>query len=209
MIAELYIVGAGGLGRELLSWLKDSPAFGRDWKPIGFLDDDPSVQERDLPLPWAGTVADFEPSNDRLVVLGLGNSKPREEVVKRLMKKGANFFSYVHPSVIMGDRVEIGEGVVICPRCVLTCDLKVGAYSFLNLNVTAGHDVQIGEFASISSQVDLCGGVVLERGVWIGSGARIIPGRHVGEWARIGAGSVVIRNVPPRMTVFGNPAKKI
>lgn len=209
MAVNLYIVGAGGLGRELLSWLKDSPDCGREWNPVGFLDDDRSVSKKGLPLPWMGTVEDFEPAADRMVVMGLGNSEPRRKVVQQLQQKGAKFLTYRHPSVIVGDRVEIGEGTVICPRCILTCDIVVGDFNFLNLCVTVGHDVRTESFVSISSQVDLCGGVVLEESVWIGSGARLIPGRRAGAGARIGAGAVVIRDVVEATTVFGNPAKRV
>ncbi|MGE9289916.1 MAG: acetyltransferase [Puniceicoccales bacterium] len=209
MIKELYIVGAGGLGRELLSWLRHSPACGKDWIPVGFLDDDPSVADRNLPLPWKGRIADFVPESQNRVVMGLGNSTPRRIVADQLRNQGAEFFTYVHPSVVMGDRVSIGQGSVICPGCILTCDISVGDFCFLNLSVTVGHDVSLANFVSISSQVDLCGGVILEDGVWIGSGARVIPERIVRENARVGAGSVVIRNVPKNTTVFGNPAKKI
>lgn len=209
MTKDLYIVGAGGLGRELLGWLRQSPECGRNWTPVGFLDDDPTVAERELPLPWCGTTGDFEPQEDCLVVLGLGNSLPRKEVGRDLKARGAEFLTFVHPSVIVGERVSLGMGTVICPRCVLTCDIEVGGFGFLNLGVTVGHDVVMGEFVSISSQVDLCGGVVLEEGVWIGSGARVIPGKKAGEWSRIGAGAVVIRDVPEKSTVFGNPAMHV
>jgi len=207
MKRKLYIVGAGGLGRELLGWLRQSPDCGEKWDPLGFIDDDPEMAHRELPLPWLGTVGDFVPAPDRLVVLALGNSEPRARVVERLEKKNAEFLTFVHPSVITGERVTIGTGAVICPSCILTCDLSIGPFSFLNLGVMVGHDVEVDAFGSIFSQVDLCGGVVLERGAWVGPGTRVIPGRRVGEWARVGAGSVVVRDVPPRVTVFGNPAK--
>ena len=206
---EVYIVGAGGFGRELLCWLKDSEDFGTKWEPVGYLDDDTAAAERDLPLPYLGTLDDFEASDDRLIVIGIGNSKPRRAIAERLKRLSANFLTYVHPTAIIGDRVKIGEGSVICPRCILTYDLSLGDFTFLNLGVTIGHDVRVGPYCSLSSQTDLCGGVTLEEGVWLGSGARVIPGRTVGAWARIGAGSVVIRHVKSGTTVFGNPAKKI
>ena len=206
---DVLIVGAGGLGRELLGWLRDSPDCGTSGEPVGFLDDDPTVAERDLPLPWRGKIDDFSADGSTMVVLALGNSAPRREVGQRLRELGAEFLTFVHPSVILGERVAIGEGSVICPRCVLTTDISLGQWCFLNLAVTVGHDVRMGDWVSVSSQVDLCGGVYVEDGAWMGSGARVIPSRVIGKDARVGAGSVVIRNVPAGATVFGNPAKRI
>lgn len=206
---KVYIVGAGAFGRELLCWLRHSPDCGTAWEPVGYLDDDPAAAGRELPLPYLGAVGSFEAGEDRLVVLAVGNSAPRKVIVEKLRERGAAFLTFIHPSTIIGERVGIGEGSVICPRCVLTCDLSLEAFTFLNIGVTIGHDVSVGPYASLSDQVDLCGGVVLEEGVWLGSGARVIPNQRVGEWARVGAGAVVIRHVPPRVTVFGNPAKRL
>ena len=206
---QVYIVGAGGFGRELLCWLRDSPECGTAWEPVGYLDDDPAVADRNLPLPYVGAVGSFEGGGDRLIALGVGNSVPRKAIVETLRERGAAFLTFIHPTTIMGERVEIGEGSVICPRCTLTCDLSLGAFTFLNIGVAIGHDASVGDYSSLSSQTDLCGGVVLGEGVWLGSGARVIPGRKVGEWARVGAGAVVVRHVPPRVTVFGNPAKRL
>jgi len=206
---DLYIAGAGGLGRELLAWLRQSPDCGRVWEPKGYLDDDPEARGRDLPLPLVGSVDGFSPGPDSMVVLGLGNSEPRKDVVEKLEAKGVDFLTFVHPSVNIGERVTIGRGTVICPGCVLTCDISVGEFCFFNLKVTVGHDVSLDSFVSISSQVDLCGGVVVEDGVWFGSGARVIPCKRIRKKARVGAGAVVIRDVPAGITVFGNPAKRI
>jgi acetyltransferase-like isoleucine patch superfamily enzyme len=51
--------------------------------------------------------------------------------------------------------------------------------------------------------------VTIGKGVTVGSSATIHPGKHIGDAATVGIGSVVIRNVPQRTTVFGNPARKV
>lgn len=205
---KVYIAGAGGFGREVLAWLEDSPEFNRQWSVAGFLDDNTSADFTHLPRPMVGTIQDFNPKEGDLIVIGVGTPGSRKNIVETLAPRGTQFMSYVHPSVITGSRITFGRGTFLCPGSILTCDISIGDFSFLNLKVTVGHDVRIGAYCGISSQVDLCGGVVLEDEVFVGSGASIIPSRHIGQGALIGAGSTVTRNVPAHKTVFGSPAKK-
>lgn len=206
----VYIVGAGGFGRELLGWARQHPDCGKEWKIAGFLDDRIDALERfpgDRKV--VSAIRDFSPDeNDRLLV-ALGNPKIKNTVVRSLLSRGAKFLTFVHPSAILGENVVLGEGVVICPRCVLTSDIVVGEFAMYNVASTSGHDVHVGAFCTLSGQCELTGGVILEEGVFLGCHALVIPGKRVGAWATVGAGSVVINDVKPGATVFGNPAKKI
>ena len=67
----------------------------------------------------------------------------------------------------------------------------------------------IRDRCTISAHCDLTGGTVLKNEVFVGSGVRIIPFKKIGSRATLGAGSVVIRDVPESVSVFGNPARVI
>lgn len=207
---SLYIVGAGGFGRELLEWLRQSPECGRDWQITGFLDDDPTVAQSHLAAPYLGSITDFQPSAETRLVMAVAQPKIRQAIVQKLGPKGAQFHTFVHPSVNIGARVRICTGSVICPSCVLTCDIMVGEFACINLGVTIGHDVRLGAFATVFSQVDICGQVTTEPCVSMGSSSCILPGRQIAEAVTVGAGSVVTANIRQRgITVFGNPAKRL
>jgi len=79
----------------------------------------------------------------------------------------------------------------------------------VNICSSVGHDVRLGSYSTLSAHIDITGGVVVGEMVMFGSGARILPGLHVGDEATIGAGAVVIRNVPPGKTVYAPPAKQL
>ena len=96
---------------------------------------------------------------------------------------------------------------MICPGVILTCDIHVGRMAMINCHSSAGHDVQIGEYSTLSGHCDLMGHVKLGAGVFLGSGARVIPGKSIGSGALVGAGAVVVRSVKPLQKVFGNPAR--
>ena len=70
-----------------------------------------------------------------------------------------------------------------------------------------GHDARIGDYTTVSGHVDITGGADIGMGVFIGSTASILPRVRIGDWASVGAGSVVYRTVKPGATVYAPAAK--
>ncbi|AZC27860.1 acetyltransferase [Pseudomonas sessilinigenes] len=212
-IQKFVIVGAGGFGREVHVWLRDwisQSAQPDEYEIIGFLDDSSAALERfEAMPPILSSIDGFEPQDDILLVCAIANPKIKKTVSEKLLAKGARFFSLVHPSAIVGTRVMLGEGVVICPHTVLSTDLIIGNFVTVNSATTVGHDTSVGSYSTISGHCDITGGVQLSEGVFMGSHAVVVPKVVVGEYAVIGASSVVIRKVAPGVTVFGVPAKRI
>ena len=202
-------MGAGGFGREVYGWLCDLGDSGK-WEFRGFLDDNPSaLNGLDYDYGVVSTIGDFEVKSSHRFVCGIGDVATKMRVCKPLLEKGAQFLTVIHPTATVGKNVQLGHGVVLCPGVVLTCDIKVGDMAMINCLSSAGHDVEIGDWSTISAHCDLTGHTKLGRGVFMGSGARIIPGKSVGDDVRVGAGSVVIRSVAAKQTVFGNPARVV
>lgn len=100
--------------------------------------------------------------------------------------------SYVGPgSVLFGaGGIDIGEAVLISPGVVITS----------HQHTYADRD------ADIRDQPLAFGRVVIERNVWIGANATVLPGVRLGEGSIVGAGAVVTKDVPPRSVVVGVPA---
>ena len=207
---SVFIVGAGGFGREMLAWCMHHPSHGRDWQICGFIDDNPAaLKDYELPVGITSSLSAYTPSMNDELICAMGRPDLKRDVVARLKARGACFRSYVHPTVVQGVRIELGEGVVLCPGVVLTCDVKLGDFVMFNCGASAGHDVRVGNFSTISGHCDLTGFVTVGEEVFMGSGARIIPGRKVGNQATVGAGSTVIMNVVAGATVMGVPAKTL
>ncbi|MCC5807649.1 MAG: acetyltransferase [Opitutales bacterium] len=205
---DLYIVGAGGFGRELLGWLRQHPDCWRLWQPAGFVDDNPAALHGfgvDLPVVGAPDAAPVDKNS--LFVCALGRPEVKRRIIGTMRGRGAAFVTFVHPSAVVGERVRIGEGSVLCPGVILTCDITVGDFVLFNCGASAGHDTVVGAYTSVSGHVDLTSRTRLGADVFVGSHAVIIPGVEVEQGAVIGAGAIVVSPVKPGLTVFGNPAR--
>jgi len=206
---QLVIIGAGGFGREVAEWARNCPAYRREWEIAGFLDDRLDAVDRfpGIGLPVLGNTTDYAPRSDDVFLIALGQPALRRTMRERFTAKGAEFTRLVHESCVVGRRVQLEPGVILCPGVVLTCDIHIGANCALNVSTAMGHDATMGADCQISSFCDITGYVQVGNEVMMGSRTSIIPGRKVGDKAVIGAGSVVIADVPPDVTVFGNPAR--
>jgi sugar O-acyltransferase (sialic acid O-acetyltransferase NeuD family) len=207
---KVYILGAGGFGREVFQWMMETLDFQKEYSFKGFIDDDPNaLNSFDLGYGIVSSVREYSFEEGDVLICGLGHPKVKRAICEPLLKAGANFLTIIHPTAKVGRGCSIGVGCVICPYATLTCDVQLGDFVLFNVMSAAGHDVQVGDWSTLSAHSDCTGGVELSESVFLGSGARIIPNKKVGRSATVGAGAVVIRDVPSEDTVFGNPARSI
>lgn len=204
---NLIIAGAGGFGREVFAWAMASPECGEAWQIVGFLDDNLSaLEDFDYPVEVIDTVEAYEPGPDDVFLCAIGSPQVRFDVCEKLLSRGAEFITLIHPSVVIGGNVTLGQGVIVCPQAVLTVDVTLGDFVIVNCMSSVGHDVNIGAYSTLSGHCDVTGNAQIGEGTLLGSGARILPGKSVGADALVGAGAVVIRSVGDGQKVFGNPA---
>lgn len=109
------------------------------------------------------------------------------------------------PHVVMDD-VQVGEGCVFSPFTTLTSNIRIGDHFHCNLHSYVEHDCRIGDFVTFAPAVCCNGNVTIGDGAYIGSNVVIRQGIRIGEGAVVGAGAVVVRDVPPHTVVAGNPA---
>ena len=210
--APLVIFGAGGLGREVLLLVLQFNEMQPTWNILGFYDDQPPSGATVAGLPYLGTSADLNATTGPLAVaVAVGNPAARAAVVARLTSAQLSFPALVHPQVALAaqQRIGVGAGCIIQQGCVLTCDIQLGRFVLLNLGCTVGHDAELADFCSLMPHANVSGAAQLETGVYLGTSATIIQGVRVGANTIVGAGAVVVRDLPANTTAVGVPAAVI
>lgn len=207
---DLYIVGAGGCGREIAMHLREIQEIqGKRWNVVGFLDDteDP-LKGNECDLAVVGSIKDYSPGPNDVLVMGVASPQAKMKLAPMLKNRGAKFASVIHPYVHLGYHNRIGEGAVIYGGFYMSVNCRIGAFATL-LTGGIGHDCVIGDYCTISAQCNLMGRVVLGDGVFVGGNVAVAPGVKVGDGAYLCVGSAVMKNVPAGAKMMGNPAREI
>lgn len=206
-MVDIIIVGAGGCGREVANWIDDINKIDAAWNILGFLDDNLNALEGFLcKYKIIGTIRDHKPKEGMKYAMGIANPSVKKIVAPMMMEKGAQFASIIHPSTHIYSEFELGEGLVTYPNSKIATGCKIGDFVTLQSTVL-GHDSQLGDYVTVSSNCGITGGTKLYEGCFIGDHACIAVGLEIGANAYVGIGSVVIRNVEKDTKVFGNPAR--
>jgi sugar O-acyltransferase (sialic acid O-acetyltransferase NeuD family) len=204
MTDPVVIFGTGGFAREVACVLHD---LGRGDQIVAFHEPDDVFQARNLLGVPVRPQSSFEPARQRAVI-GIGNPAIREKVARELPAETV-FETLVHPTAVMSQWVELGEGSVICAGVVLTCQIRIGKHCQLNLNCTVGHDCKFGDFCTIAPGTNISGNVDLGTRVDVGTQAAFRQHLRICDDVVIGMGAVVVKDIVQPGTYVGVPAKKV
>lgn len=211
-LKPLYIVGAGGFGREVIWMTKTINEKSPEWNIKGFVDANDTL--------WSKTIDNYLVHGDLDLleqmyaevwcVVAVGNAKVRKRLIKRLSRcPHIRFATLISPDARIGLNSFIDEGSTVCAGTIITVDAHIGKHNILNLDCTVGHDAVLEDYVTLYPSVNVSGCVNIGTATEIGTGAQIIQGISIGSGAIIGTGAVVIRNIEDEVTAVGNPAKVI
>ncbi len=127
-------------------------------------------------------------------------------------------FSHIMSNCVIGDNCNIGQNVVVSPEVVLGKNVKVQNNVSIYTGVTCEDDVFLGPSMVFTNVINPRSAInrkaeykktIVKKGATIGANATIVCGNTIGEYAMIGAGAVVTKDIPPYALVVGNPSKQI
>jgi len=204
------ILGAGGHAQVVADILLRSHEAGASCQPIGFLDDDRTLTGKAvMGLPVLGAIAQLGEFDHDAVIVAIGDNRTRSRIFELVQAQGERIANAVHPAAVVAPDVRLGKGVMICAGVVVNTGTTIGDNVILNTGCTVDHHNHIGSHTHVAPGVHLGGNVHVGEGVLLSIGTVVIPGRSIGDWAFVGVGSVVTKDVPAYATAVGAPARVI
>jgi len=206
------VFGASGFGREVMPLVRQQLAGSN--ARIVFVDDNPPAV--DLNGHPVLTYQQFlqERADEKFISIAIADSGIRKILTDRCVSDGVTVLDVTANNAVLMDAVDIGEGFIISPFVTITSNIKIGKGFHANIYSYVAHDCVIGDYVTFAPSVKCNGNVVIEDHAYIGTGAIIRQGRSgkplvIGKGAVVGMGAVVTKDVPPGVTVVGNPAKPL
>jgi len=213
MSVNLIIIGAGGSSRDIAEAIASSDPEKKNWNLLGFLDDDAAKQGTIVDgIPVLGVLDSVSTYPDAKVLIGVAGyqeSSTRKNLVQRLGLPDERYTTFVHPSAFLSPSAKIGLGVAVLQNVVISSSATIGSHVLLSPGTAIGHDAVVHDYVVLAAEALVCGNVAIHECAFIGARSVLSPATVVGAGVLVGIGAVVVQDVEPGATVFGNPARAL
>jgi sugar O-acyltransferase (sialic acid O-acetyltransferase NeuD family) len=142
-------------------------------------------------------------------LISIGDNWIRYIISEQILSLAPNFefVNAIHPSVIIGDNVKLGVGIVAMAGVIFNPQSIIGNFTFYATGAQVEHDCIISDFASISAGSVTGGYVKLGKFSALTLSVTVLDRLEIGENTVVGAGSLVLKSLPDNVLAYGNPAK--
>lgn len=208
---NIVVIGASGHARVIIDAAERENKFRiagiiDTFKPVGYTCLGYKVLGDELRLP--DIIREHDISGG---VVAIGDNWIRHKVVERVRcaVPDFQFVTVIHPSAQVARSARVGQGTVVMPGAIIAANSDIGEFCIVNTKASLDHDGVMRAFSSFAPAVTAGGEVTIKPFAAVLLGANIIHSISVGEHSVVGAGSLVLRDIPDRVLAYGLPARVI
>lgn len=203
MRKKLVIIGAGGHSKSVVDSIDEE-----EIELYGFVD----AVKKGLHLGveiFGSRIEDVPNYSECYYIVAIGDVIARRNWFKRICEKGLKTLNVIDKTAIISKSARIGTANYIGKLAVINADSEIGDNNIINTKALIEHECKVGNHTHMSTSSIINGNVVVGDGVFFGSCAMTAAQVTLGEYSVIGAGGVVINDIPAWTTAVGVPARVI
>jgi sugar O-acyltransferase (sialic acid O-acetyltransferase NeuD family) len=209
-VQQLVLFPYGGNTREALTAIEALNAEGANIEIGGFLDDFLD-QTALVNYPLLGTREAWSEWRGRAKLLAApgspSNYLSRQALIDSFSIEEHDWARIIDPSARLAASAKIGFNALIQAHCYVGANAKIGNHCVVLPHVVVSHDSTVGDYTMIGAHASISGDVTIGKNCYIGAASSFHHGVKIGDGALVGVGATVIRDVPARAVVVGNPAR--
>ena len=205
MKKRAVIFGAGTYGQVYSKYLEEY------YEILGFIDDNDLLKGTDIGgYSVLGNINYLfnALTKDIAVFVPIGNNSVRVNLLSKIESEGFEIPSFIHESVLLDATVELGKAIYILPSSNVMPFTKIQDYSMISMGVNIAHHVTIEKGCFFSQGVNIGASIYIKEFAYFGIGSTVMTGvSYIGKNTLIGAGTLIIKNVPDEVVMIGNPGR--
>jgi UDP-N-acetylbacillosamine N-acetyltransferase len=202
----------GASGHALVA--TDIVRLGKQYEIVGYLDD---IDQERWDRPFCGNLV--RGGRDQLssltregvgyLFIAIGDCEARVDLAGVARAHGLKLATLIHPSAVLAQDLQVGAGSLIAAGAVLGPGVRLGENVIVNTSATVDHECVLGEGVHISPGAHLGGRVEIKPTTWVGLGSNVRDKVVVGSHSIVGAGSLVLEDLPDWVIAYGVPARVV
>lgn len=207
---RIIVFGSGGHAKSVISVIEAEAK----WQIHGLLSDPNFQTNQEEVLGYKilgdrGSLSDLIKEGINKAIVAIGDNQIRASIADDLVSRGITLINTIHPSAIIFNGSEIGKGTFIHAQTLIGADCRIGENVIVSVGSVVGHDSIVGNHVQLTPGVLIGGNARIGDYSFFGMGSVVFPQVKTGRNVKVGANSVVRKDLDDNLTIVGNPPRII